>query len=619
MSNSLDKLVSVLQKSLLETEDRKPKPYDTPAEVRRIEGSVAYVHIPGGVDETPVKLTSSADVGDEILVRVANGSAWGIGNSTNPPTDDRVAIKAQTTADGASKLAGEAFNSANAAKMAADYATEQAEIAGAAATRATESASAAGVAANEAKTSANEAKADASEAKTSATQAKEDARQANEAANNALTGLSTVESVVDTLSWLTEHSTPTEDTVAIPDKNYFIKNQDRTFTRVSDPVGKNPTEEHWYEMDEAVSNYVAAHLALTNYGLNLTLDDTSYRIHIGTLTSSGDDGVYIIDENGNVVTYFGESISFDSSYPFHIGNQNNYILWNPTQNRIEIGGDVMMGGTKTLDEVLAELDGNIVFDTTYTVDTQNNQKIAHFTAHVYRGGVDIAQTNYTASEFSWALKRELTAEEAVLYPEGFIPLGTGYTKDVDITTCGYGAEVIAKFTPANDSEALDNSGNNLTNANNEPLTVRSTGDSVRVRDLTVSTTIYPTDKLMMVGAEDEHLVTMQTLQDYLNVNLNKQVLFNTTAAWDAQVQLQSQANTLYIYTDHQVDSEGNVIAGIKVGDGNAYLIDMPFTDSAIMEHISDNVRHISAEERVFWNNKVSCYLADNDRIIFTTA
>ena len=278
-----------------------------------------------------------------------------------------------------------------------------------------------------------------------------------------------------------------------------------------------------------------------------------------------------------------------------------------------------MGGTKTLDEVLAELDGNIVFDTTYTIDTQGNQKIAHFTAHVYQGGVDVAQTNYTASEFSWALKRELTAEEAVLYPEGFIPLGTGYTKDVDITTCGYGAEVIAKFTPANDSEALDNSGNNLTNSNNEPLTVRSTGDSVRVRDLTVSTTIYPTDKLMVVGDEDEHLVTMQTLQDYLNVNLNKQILFNTTAAWDAQVQLQSQANTLYIYTDHQVDSEGNVIAGIKVGDGNAYLIDMPFTDSAIMEHISDNVRHISAEERAFWNNKVRCYLADNDRIIFTTA
>jgi hypothetical protein len=52
---------------------------------------VAYVHIPGGVDETPVKLTVNVQAGDEVQVRVGGGQAWITGNETAPPTDDRVA------------------------------------------------------------------------------------------------------------------------------------------------------------------------------------------------------------------------------------------------------------------------------------------------------------------------------------------------------------------------------------------------------------------------------------------------------------------------------------------------------------------------------------------------
>ena len=36
------------------------KPYDTSAEVVRVDGSTAWVHIPGGVDETPVQLSIDA-------------------------------------------------------------------------------------------------------------------------------------------------------------------------------------------------------------------------------------------------------------------------------------------------------------------------------------------------------------------------------------------------------------------------------------------------------------------------------------------------------------------------------------------------------------------------------
>ena len=99
-----------------------------------------------------------------------------------------------------------------------------------------------------------------------------------------------------------------------------------------------------------------------------------------------------------------------------------------------------------------------------------------------------------------------------------------------------------------------------------------------------------------------------------------EVYFDTTAGWAAKGSLVSEVNTLYIYTDYQQDSEGNDIPGIKIGDGNAYLIDKPFLDTVYYEHINDTDIHITAEEREFWNNKVRCYYSptNDETVIFTT-
>lgn len=72
--------------------------YDTEAEVRRVEGGTAWVHIPGGVDETPVKLTIAAKAGDTVQIRVSGGAAWMVGNATAPPTDDTRAKRAEQAA-----------------------------------------------------------------------------------------------------------------------------------------------------------------------------------------------------------------------------------------------------------------------------------------------------------------------------------------------------------------------------------------------------------------------------------------------------------------------------------------------------------------------------------------
>ena len=77
--------------------ESKPKTsaYDTIATVRRVEGNTAWVHIPGGLDETPVKMTVNAQAGDTVQVRVSGGSAFIVGNATAPPTDDTKAIKVE--------------------------------------------------------------------------------------------------------------------------------------------------------------------------------------------------------------------------------------------------------------------------------------------------------------------------------------------------------------------------------------------------------------------------------------------------------------------------------------------------------------------------------------------
>ena len=95
MKNVADKICEMIYSK----ERRQPEPYDTTAEVRRVENGKAYVHLPGGIDETPVALTIDAAAGDMVQVRVADGAAWLVGNRTAPPTDDTTARKAQKTAD----------------------------------------------------------------------------------------------------------------------------------------------------------------------------------------------------------------------------------------------------------------------------------------------------------------------------------------------------------------------------------------------------------------------------------------------------------------------------------------------------------------------------------------
>ena len=120
MSSNIEK--AFLQ-AILNANKTKTTAYDTMAEVVRVEGDTAWVHIDGGVTETPAEMTISCQKGDIVRVRVANGSAYLIGNNTAPPTDDATAVRATSIATTAHQTAIIADEKAEAAQPAyTDYA-----------------------------------------------------------------------------------------------------------------------------------------------------------------------------------------------------------------------------------------------------------------------------------------------------------------------------------------------------------------------------------------------------------------------------------------------------------------------------------------------------------------
>ena len=93
---------------------------------------------------------------------------------------------------------------------------------------------------------------------------------------------------------------------------------------------------------------------------------------------------------------------------------------------------------------------------------------------------------------------------------------------------------------------------------------------------------------------------------------------DTTENWNAKRDFIPLRGEVIIYTDHgqMDDGFGNMIdvPGIKIGDGGAYLIDLPFVGNDVRyqilqelrEHTGNEVIHITQEEREFWNNKLNC-------------
>ena len=81
-------------------------------------------------------------------------------------------------------------------------------------------------------------------------------------------------------------------------------------------------------------------------------------------------------------------------------------------------------------------------------------------------------------------------------------------------------------------------------------------------------------------------------------------------------------NEIVIYTDYFVDND-KLIPNIKIGDGNVPVIDLPFINQKSLEemmtHIQDSTIHVTPNDRLKWDNKISCDINESEEnIIFYT-
>ena len=91
-------------------------------------------------------------------------------------------------------------------------------------------------------------------------------------------------------------------------------------------------------------------------------------------------------------------------------------------------------------------------------------------------------------------------------------------------------------------------------------------------------------------------------------------IFCTTADFENVKTTVLPTGHLFILTDLRsieiTKSDGSkstiTSAGIKVGDGIKTIEQLPFIDWFYWDHINDANIHVTAEEKTFWNNKISC-------------
>ena len=392
------------------------------------ERGQAIVVIEGGYGGgTPVALGVAASVGDLVGVNMDAAAPYVAANYTAPPTDDQLARQAVADAALAHEAADAAQQSADDAAQAASDAQDSAD---------------------EAAQAASSAQASADTAATAAANAQTSADAANTAALGALTGLAEVEDVLGTATWIAEHGTYalTEDEEVDPDKVYFTRTGSGTqadpyvYARVAEPTAEGLSGYYELSVNAALSQYVASHLALTDAGLYVIKDASGYRL----LCSN--DGVSVIDPQGNVVVTYGASISTDPARQFAIGNEDAYVVFQPATStapaEVIIGGNVVLGNAQKLSELLNAL----AYD--YSCSYANGYYT--FTGYAHKGGIDVSE-QFDSSMWVWVLRTE----------SGDTVLPSGRTCTVAASAAGLRGSIVGGLEETLSAVLVDENGNRI--------------------------------------------------------------------------------------------------------------------------------------------------------------
>ena len=312
------------------------------------------------------------------------------------------ASAAATSASSAQASATSAASSASSAQTSASNAATSASSAATSASNASTSASQAATSASNAATSASNAATSAYNAADSAAHAAQDAQQANQYSNAALDQLGVVQDVIGVLTWASEHGSfeLTQDSEIVDGKVYFTYDSTSgDYTPVVVPQASALSTYYELTVDEAMESFIMSHLAVTSRGLWVlpnginsgsvtpaqgeTLADARARLGSNYKVLLANDGMYVYDGAGVLVAqYKGDGISYAEGRPFHIGNNDAYILYEPpsglTPGKITIGGsNVLIGSNKTLSQLIGDVSSAVSTATNAASDASNAVQTAN--------------------------------------------------------------------------------------------------------------------------------------------------------------------------------------------------------------------------------------------------
>lgn len=106
-------------------------------------------------------------------------------------------------------------------------------------------------------------------------------------------------------------------------------------------------------------------------------------------------------------------------------------------------------------------------------------------------------------------------------------------------------------------------------------------------------------------------VTAEGIADALGY-MPAKITVKSTVEWNQAIGYVPADGEIIVYSDYgsvTIDGEEVPVPGLKIGSGNGYVQDLAFIGGDISEtlnnHINDNVRHVSVEDRARWDAKLN--------------
>ena len=121
----------------------------------------------------------------------------------------------------------------------------------------------------------------------------------------------------------------------------------------------------------------------------------------------------------------------------------------------------------------------------------------------------------------------------------------------------------------------------------------------------------------------EHATEQIRMVSPVSGSFSGKISIDTTEGWNSRLTYVPARGEIIIYSDRHVIDDVNY-PGIKIGDGNAYVVDLPYFGddetnrviNIINMHINNAEVHVSQEDRAFWNAKLN-FEIENENLVFT--